>query len=125
MCDNVILYNNSQRDLIRLGAIKIKCSWMHFLKIHFLRCINAVGWVKKRHAPRCIHKMQAILSVSISISYVCRHLSGPRHPAPAQQDRTTPRSGRSGSITLQQRSQQTVATGRHEPKPYASIKNKI
>ena len=36
---------------------------MHFLKIHFLRCINAVGCVKKRHAPRCIHKMQAILSV--------------------------------------------------------------
>ena len=36
---------------------------MHFLKIHFLRCINPVGWVKKRHAPRCIHKMQAILSV--------------------------------------------------------------
>ena len=36
---------------------------MHFLKIHFLRCNNAVGCVKKRHAPRCIHKMQAILSV--------------------------------------------------------------
>ena len=36
---------------------------MHFRKIHFLRCINAVGCVKKRHAPRCIHKMQAILSV--------------------------------------------------------------
>ena len=36
---------------------------MHFLKIHFLRCINAVGCVKKRHTPRCIHKMQTILSV--------------------------------------------------------------
>ena len=36
---------------------------MHFLKIHILRCINAVGCVKKRHTPRCIHKMQAILSV--------------------------------------------------------------
>ena len=35
---------------------------MHLLKM-FLRCINAVGCVKKRHAPRCIHKMQAILSV--------------------------------------------------------------
>ena len=35
---------------------------MHFLKIHW-RCINAVGYVQKRHAPRCIHKMQAILSV--------------------------------------------------------------
>ena len=31
--------------------------------IHFLRCINAVGCVKTRHVPRCIHKMQAILSV--------------------------------------------------------------
>ena len=36
---------------------------MHFLKIHFLRCIIEVGCVKKRHAPRRIHKMQAILSV--------------------------------------------------------------
>ena len=63
MCDNVIFYNNSQRDPIRFGARKIKCSWMHFLKIHFLRCVNAVGCVKKRHAPRCIRKMQAILSV--------------------------------------------------------------
>ena len=36
---------------------------MHFLKIHFLRCINAVGCIKKRHAPRYICKMQAILSV--------------------------------------------------------------
>ena len=36
---------------------------MHFLNIHFLRCINAVGCVKKRHAPRCIHERQAILSV--------------------------------------------------------------
>ena len=35
---------------------------MHFRKIHW-RCITAVGCVKKRHAPRCIHKMQAILSV--------------------------------------------------------------
>ena len=36
---------------------------MHLHNIHFLRCINAVGCVKKRHAARCIHKMQAILSV--------------------------------------------------------------
>ena len=28
-----------------------------------MRCINAVGCVKKRHVARCIHKMQAILSV--------------------------------------------------------------
>ena len=28
-----------------------------------LRCINAVGCVKKRYATRCIQKMQAILSV--------------------------------------------------------------
>ena len=42
---------------------------MHFLKIHFFRCINAVGCVKKRHAPRCIHKMQAILSMTR-----CTHL---------------------------------------------------
>ena len=36
---------------------------MHFLKIHFSRIINTVGCVKKLHAPRCMHKMQAILSV--------------------------------------------------------------
>ena len=34
---------------------------MHLLKM-LLRCIDAVGCVKKRHAPRCIHKIQAILS---------------------------------------------------------------
>ena len=42
---------------------------MHFLKIHW-RCINAVGCVKKRHAPSCIHKMQAILSVEILLGFV-------------------------------------------------------
>ena len=36
---------------------------MHLLKIHFLRCINAVGCRKKRNATRCMYKMQAILSV--------------------------------------------------------------
>ena len=41
---------------------------MHFLEINFLRCINAVGCVKKRHTPRCIHKMQAILSVYMGAS---------------------------------------------------------
>ena len=40
---------------------------MHFLKIHW-RCINAVGCVKKRHAPSCMHKMQAILSVNVNIT---------------------------------------------------------
>ena len=40
----------------------INCSWMHLQKM-LLRCINAVGCAKKRHAPRCIHKMQAILSL--------------------------------------------------------------
>ena len=39
---------------------------MHFLKINVLRCINAVGCIKKRCAPRCIHKMQAIPSVNIT-----------------------------------------------------------
>ena len=38
---------------------------MHFLKIHFLRCITAVGCAKKRHAPRCINKMPAILWVNV------------------------------------------------------------
>ena len=57
-----ICYNNSQWDPIRVCARKIKCSWMHLLKM-LLRCINSVGCIKKRHAPRCIHKMQAILSV--------------------------------------------------------------
>ena len=37
---------------------------MHLLKM-LLRCINADGCLKKRHAPRCIHKMQAILSVKV------------------------------------------------------------
>ena len=59
-----ICYNNSQWDPIPVSARKIKCSWMHLLEM-LLRCINAVGCVKKRHAPRCIHKMQAILSVSL------------------------------------------------------------
>ena len=31
--------------------------------IEFWRCINSLRCVKKRHAARCIHKMQAILSV--------------------------------------------------------------
>ena len=35
---------------------------MYLLEM-LLRCINAVGCVKKRHTPRSIHKMQAILSV--------------------------------------------------------------
>ena len=59
-----ICYNNSQWDPIRGCARKIKCSWMHLLKM-LLRCINAVGCVIKRHAHRCIHKMQAILSVVV------------------------------------------------------------
>ena len=41
---------------------------MDFLKIHFLRCINAVGCIKKWHAPRCIHKMKAILSVYVMLA---------------------------------------------------------
>ena len=59
-----ICYNNSQWDPIRVSARKIKCSSMHLLKM-LLMCINAVGCVKKRHAPKCIHKMQAILSLCI------------------------------------------------------------
>ena len=46
---------------------------MHLLKM-LLRCINAVGCVKKRHAPRCIHKMQAIISV---IAVLWNYLSDP------------------------------------------------
>ena len=42
----VIFYNNSQWDPIRVCARKIKCSWMHLLKIHFFMYINAVRWVK-------------------------------------------------------------------------------
>ena len=57
-----ICNNNSQWDPIRVCARKIKCSWMHLLKM-LLSCINAVGCVKERHAPRCMHKMKAILSV--------------------------------------------------------------
>ena len=66
-----ICYNNSQWDHIRVCARKIKCSWMHLRKV-LLRCINAVGCIKKRHAPRCIHKIQAILSVSTWI-LSCKH----------------------------------------------------
>ena len=66
-----ICYNNSQWDPIRVCARKIKCNWMHLLKM-LLRCINAVGCVKKRHVPRCTHKMQAILSV-YSITQNPRH----------------------------------------------------
>ena len=29
---------------------------MHLLKIHFLGCINAVGCIKKRHAPSAYTK---------------------------------------------------------------------
>ena len=47
-----IFYNNSQWDPIRVCARKT-----------LLRCINAFGCVKKRHAPRCMHKMHSILSV--------------------------------------------------------------
>ena len=42
---------------------------MRFLKM-LLRCINAVGGAKQRHAPRCIHKMQAILSVQVCEKYL-------------------------------------------------------
>ena len=49
---------------------------MHFLKIHFLRCINAVGCVKKRHALRCIQKMQAILSVYIRMVWFGKWMLG-------------------------------------------------
>ena len=56
-------------DPIRVCGRKLKCSWMHFLKIHW-RCINAVGCLKKRHAPSCIHKMQAILSVYPLFSFL-------------------------------------------------------
>ena len=41
---------------------------MHLLKM-LLRCIDAVGCIKKRHAPRCIHKMQVILSVLALCSF--------------------------------------------------------
>ena len=44
---------------------------MHLLKIHVLRCINAVGCIKKRHAFRCIYKMQTILSV-YDLSIMCK-----------------------------------------------------
>ena len=57
-----ICYNNCQWDPIRVCERNIKCGWMHLLKM-LLRCISAVGCIKKRHAPRCIHKTQAILSV--------------------------------------------------------------
>ena len=60
MCDNEIFYNNSQWDPMSVCAIKIKCSWMHWLnwilEMHFC--------TKKTHTARCIHKMQAILSVN-------------------------------------------------------------
>ena len=62
-----ICYDNSQWDPILVCARKIKCSWMHLLKM-LLRWINAVWCVKKRHAPWCIHKMQAILSVMIIVN---------------------------------------------------------
>ena len=42
---------------------------MHLLKL-LLRCINAVRWVKNRHEPICIHKMEAILSVNTTMSYI-------------------------------------------------------
>ena len=47
-------------------ARKIKCSWMHFGN-EFWKCINAVRFLKKRHAARCVykHKMQGILCVVI------------------------------------------------------------
>ena len=70
MCDNVIFYNHFQWDPILVGARKIKRTWMHFLKIQFLRRINAVGCLKKRHAPRCIHKIKAILSVLMNLRYM-------------------------------------------------------
>ena len=58
-----MFYNNNSRwDPIRVCARQIKCSWMHLLKI-LLRCINAVECIKKRHTPRCLHKMLAILLV--------------------------------------------------------------
>ena len=45
-----ICYNNSQWDPIRVCARKIKCGRINLLKM-ILRCINAVGCVKKLHAP--------------------------------------------------------------------------
>ena len=47
---------------------------MHLLKM-LLRCINGVGCVKKRHPPRCIHKMQAILSVFIILTSTSKVMS--------------------------------------------------
>ena len=61
---------------------------MHFLQM-LLRCINAVGCVKKRHAFRCIHKMQGILSYIYIYIYIQLCCSVTQLPQPTLSAYTT------------------------------------
>ena len=72
----------SKQSKLRSSRFRVR------VKTEHRKVLSHTTNVKKHNLATTTLKFE-FAKCSVSISYRCRHSSGPRHPAPAQQDRAT------------------------------------